>query len=163
MHEPRLRHNPGNNREKFFVGWQRQILHTYRASTTTVRQSKDLLTPKNSTRAPMTEWNHHHPAGIAKNGITADLAHSRKLVVKNATDWATMRNIAVSPNTENHLSRNNKRKYRKPIRLKGNRNKLFIRKGSSTNQSQAEPRTLNLQGEMLGKPVSLRKTLMSCP
>ena len=57
-----------------------------------------------SFRAHMAVENHH----IVEYGAMQDPAHSRTAFVYNATDWVTMRNIAVSANYENQLSWTNK-------------------------------------------------------
>ena len=55
-------------------------------------------------RAHRAVENHH----IVEYSAMQDPAHSRIMFVLNASDWVTMRNIAVSANYENQLSLTNK-------------------------------------------------------
>ena len=65
---------------------------------------KNLQTEMHSFPAHMTVENHR----IVKYGAMHDPAHSSTMFAHNATDWVTMRNIAVSANYENQLSWTNK-------------------------------------------------------
>ena len=66
--------------------------------------AKNLQTPIYTFPAHMAVENHH----IVEYGAMQDPAHSRTMFVHNASDWVTMRNIAVSANYENQLSWANK-------------------------------------------------------
>ena len=65
---------------------------------------KNLQSPMYTFRAHRSVENHH----ILEYGAMQNPAHSITMFVHNASDWVTMRNIAVSANYENQLSLTNK-------------------------------------------------------